>query len=64
MQLLLTERIDERDQMTREITSVYQALNESELTLENPAVGMLCCVPFSDKWYRGEVISTSAVWGN
>ncbi|PFX27913.1 Tudor domain-containing protein 1 [Stylophora pistillata] len=60
MQLLLTERIDERDQMTREITSVYQALNESELTLENPVVGMLCCVPFSDKWCRGEVISTSA----
>lgn len=60
MQLLLTERIDERDQMTREITSMYQALDENELTLENPVIGMLCCVPFSDKWFRGEVISTSA----
>ncbi|KAJ7388565.1 hypothetical protein OS493_036932 [Desmophyllum pertusum] len=60
MQLLLTDRIEERDQLTESITSMYKALDENELKLENPEVGMLCCVHFSEKWFRGEIISISA----
>ena len=60
MQLLLTERVEERDQLMEEITSMYQALDENELELEKPEVGMLCCVHFSDKWFRGVIISLSA----
>ena len=60
MQLLLTEGIEERDQLTEHITAMYKALDENELKLENPEVGMLCCVHFSEKWFRGEIISISA----
>lgn len=60
MQLLLTERIEEQEQLTESITSMYSALDENELKLDNPEVGMLCCVRFSEKWFRGEIISTSA----
>ena len=66
LQLLLSERIEERDKITNLVTSMYEALGEGELKLENPEVGVLCCVHFSpaqgeaSKWYRGEVISISA----
>ena len=66
LQLLLSERIEERDKITNHVTSIYEALGEGELKLENPEVGVLCCVHFSpeqgeaSKWYRGEVISISA----
>ena len=66
LQLLLSERIEERDTITNHVTSMYEALGEGELKLENPEVGDLCCVHFSpgqgeaSKWYRGEVISISA----
>lgn len=66
IQLLLSERIKERDKITNHVTSMYEALGEGELKLENPEVGVLCCVHFSPgqgealKWYRGEVISISA----
>ena len=60
MQLLLTERIEEQEQLTESITSMYNALSENELKLDNPEVGMLCCVHFSEKWFRGEIISISA----
>ena len=66
MQLLLSERIEERDKITNHVTSMYEALGAGELMLENPEVGVLCCVHFSplkgeaSKWYRGEVISISA----
>lgn len=60
MQLLLTERTEEREQLTESITSMYNNLSENELRLDNPEVGMLCCVHFSEKWFRGEIISISA----
>ena len=60
MQLLLTERTEEQEQLTESITSMYNKLSENELRLDNPEVGMLCCVHFSEKWYRGEIISISA----
>ena len=60
MQLLLTERTEEQEQLTESITSMYNKLSENELRLDNPEVGMLCCVPFSEKWFRGEIISISA----
>ena len=66
MQLLLTERIEERDQLSNSMASLYDALDDSELKLENPEVGVVCCVHFSPeqedtkKWIRGEVISISA----
>lgn len=66
MQLLLSETIEERDKITNHVTSMYEALGKGELKLENPEVGVLCCVHFSpvqgeaSKWYRGEVISISA----
>ena len=60
MQLLLTERIEEQEQLTESITSMYNNLSENELKLDNPDVGMLCCVHFSEKWFRGEIISISA----
>ena len=59
MQLLLTERIGEKEQLTESITSMYNNLGENELKLDNPDVGMLCCVHFSEKWFRGEIISIS-----
>jgi len=59
MQLLLTERTEEQEQLTESITSMYNALSENELKLDNPEVGMLCCVHFSEKWFRGEIISIS-----
>ena len=60
MQLLLTERTEEQEQLTESITSMYNALSENELKLDKPEVGMLCCVHFSEKWLRGEIISISA----
>ena len=66
MQLLLTERIKEREQLSNSITSLYEALHDGELKIENPAVGDLCCVHFSakedesKKWFRGEIVSISA----
>ena len=60
MQLLLTERTEEQEQLTERITSMYNKLSENELRLDNPEVGMLCCVHFSGKWFRGEIISISA----
>ena len=66
MQLLLTERIEERNQLSNRMTSLYESLGESELELENLEVGVLCCVHFTSeqeetkKWCRGEIISISA----
>lgn len=60
MQLLLMDRIEERDLLTERITTMYNALNEDELILENPEVGMLCCAHFSEKWYRGAILSISS----
>ena len=66
MQLLLTDRTDKRDQLSNNMTSMYEALDDSELKFENPVVGDLCCVHFSPeqdgnkKWCRGEIISISA----
>ena len=66
MQLLMTERVDERYQLYNSMTSLYESLDADDLNFSNPEVGDLCCVHFCPeedkprKWFRAEVLSISS----
>lgn len=36
---------------------MYNNFSENEFRFDNFEVGMLCCVYFFEKWFRGEIIS-------
>ena len=66
MQLLMTERVEERDHLSNSMTALYEALDAEDIRFPNPEVGDLCCVHISPeqdenkKWVRGEILSISS----
>ena len=66
MKLLLTDKMEERDEITRNITSLYSTLDDNALQLKDPEIGQVCCIPFQhegkeyEEWFRGELLSISA----
>lgn len=66
MQLFMTERVEERDNLCNSMTALYEALDADDIKFPNPEVGDLCCVHISPeqdenkKWVRGEILSISS----